>query len=149
MERSELRKNLPAVWVSFSVDDFDGSKRALARRFPTSYLFLRPMRLTRFDKLLTPEAVSDGLKIVSKMGFFGAYANGFTHISDGFLETSPTVDALSARQDLSSSEYARFAMEWISQGPQLLADVAKLVLHISKSWPNRLKSWTHNYLGSL
>lgn len=119
--RAAKKSHLP-VWVSFSVDDFDGSKlrsgEALSDIIPVLKTHAPDAVLINCSR---PEAVSDGLKIVSQMGFpFGAYANGFTHISDGFLETRPTVDALSARQDLSPDEYARFAMEWIAQGATIV-----------------------------
>ena len=46
-----------------------------------------------------PEAVSTAVDIAAQFGrTFGAYANGFTKISQGFLQEAPTVDALQERQ---------------------------------------------------
>ncbi|SEK60731.1 homocysteine S-methyltransferase [Roseovarius nanhaiticus] len=68
-----------------------------------------------------PEAVGAGLIRLREFGLpFGAYANGFDHITAGFLEDSPTVDALSARRDLTPELYADFAMGWIAQGATIV-----------------------------
>ena len=68
-----------------------------------------------------PEAIGAALQIIKNFGKpFGAYANGFTHISDGFLKTAPTVDALSARTDLDPAAYATFAMGWVDQGATIV-----------------------------
>ena len=136
--RAAKKSPLP-VWVSFSVDDFDGSKLRSGEAVSDIIPVRNPCARRGFDQLFTPrsgqrwpqDCVPDGLP-------FGAYANGFTHISDGFLETSPTVDELSARQDLSPDEYARFAMEWISQGATIVGGCCEDWPHTSKSWPSRL-----------
>jgi S-methylmethionine-dependent homocysteine/selenocysteine methylase len=51
---------------------------------------------------------------------FGAYANGFTRISEGFLSDAPTVDALEQRTDLTPAVYADHAMAWIEQGATIV-----------------------------
>ena len=54
-----------------------------------------------------PEAVADGLRVIREFGRpFGAYANGFTRISEDFLKAKPTVDVLTARRDLDPAAYA-------------------------------------------
>lgn len=142
--RAAKKSHLP-VWVSFSVDDFDGSKLRSGEALSDIILVLKTHAP---DAVLIncsrPEAVSDGLKIVSQMGFpFGAYANGFTHISDGFLETRPTVDALSARQDLSPDEYARFAMEWIAQGATIVGGCCEVGPEHIKELAEQIKQAGH------
>ena len=142
--RAAKKSHLP-VWVSFSVDDFDGSKlrsgEALSDIIPVLKTHAPDAVLINCSR---PEAVSDGLKIVSQMGFpFGAYANGFTHISDGFLETRPTVDALSARQDLSPAEYARFAMEWIAQGATIVGGCCEVGPEHIKELAEQIKQAGH------
>jgi S-methylmethionine-dependent homocysteine/selenocysteine methylase len=68
-----------------------------------------------------PEAVADGLAILKTFGLpFGAYANGFTKISQEFLVDAPTVDALEQRQDLGPKDYASFAMGWVAQGATIV-----------------------------
>ena len=145
--RAAKKSPLP-VWVSFSVDDFDGSKlrsgEAVSDIIPVLETHAPDAVLINCSR---PEAVSDGLKIVSQMGFpFGAYANGFTHISDGFLETSPTVDELSARQDLSPDEYARFAMEWISQGATIVGGCCEVGPAHIKELAEQIKQAGHTII---
>ena len=51
---------------------------------------------------------------------FGAYANGFTQITKAFLKDRPTVDALSARPEMTPSLYADFAMIWVGMGATIV-----------------------------
>ena len=69
----------------------------------------------------TPEAVSVAMPVLSRFGLpFGAYANGFTRITQAFLTDAPTVDALEQRRDLGPAEYARFAMGWVARGATIV-----------------------------
>ena len=68
-----------------------------------------------------PEAIAAALDLIAPMGLpFGAYANGFTRISEGFLKAAPTVDALEQRKDLGPKDYAAFVMHWITQGATIV-----------------------------
>ena len=51
---------------------------------------------------------------------FGAYANGFTHISGNFLKDAPTVRELTHRHDLTPDKYADFAMTWVGMGATIV-----------------------------
>lgn len=110
------------VWLSLSVDDDDGSKLrsgealadagALVRQFDPEAVLLNCSR---------PEAIAAGLDILKTFDKpFGAYANGFTRISEGFLQDAPTVDALEQRKDLGPDDYADFAMGWVAQGATIV-----------------------------
>jgi len=110
------------VWVALSVMDNDGARLRSgeplgdAARLVTDYapdaVLLNCSR---------PEAISEGLKIVADFGVpFGAYANGFTTISEGFLGAAPTVDALQARKDLGPRDYADFAQGWVDLGATII-----------------------------
>ena len=58
---------------------------------------------------------------VAKFGLpYGAYANGFTHISGNFLKDAPTVAELTHRHDLTPDKYAEFAMGWVAQGATIV-----------------------------
>lgn len=110
------------VWLAVSVDDRDGTR--LRSGEPVSAL-ANVIETHRPDAILIncspPEAVTQALPDLAAFGLpFGAYANGFTHISDGFLDTSPTVDTLSARTDLSPSVYADHVMDWIDLGATIV-----------------------------
>ena len=110
------------VWLSVSVRDDDGKHLRSGEPIEA----LAPV-LDRYapDAVLIncsrPEAITDGLGALSTLGRpFGAYANGFTHISDGFLRDAPTVDALEARVDMGPEDYAGFAMGWVAQGATII-----------------------------
>jgi S-methylmethionine-dependent homocysteine/selenocysteine methylase len=51
---------------------------------------------------------------------FGAYANGFTRITEDFLKDKPTVDSLEARRDLGPEAYARHALAWVDMGATIV-----------------------------
>jgi homocysteine S-methyltransferase len=51
---------------------------------------------------------------------FGAYANGFTHISGNFLKDAPTVKELTHRHDLTPEKYADFATAWVNMGATIV-----------------------------
>ncbi len=110
------------VWIAFSVQDDDGTRlrsgeplgdiAALVDRFESEAVLINCSR---------PEAIPAALEIIAQLGRpFGAYANGFTGITQGFLEDAPTVDALEQRQDLGPAVYAGHAMRWIAQGATIV-----------------------------
>lgn len=110
------------VWIAFTVDDDDGSKlrsgEALADLAPIVEKYDPAAVMINCSR---PEAVAAGVAAIKPFGKpFGAFANGFTRISDGFLEDAPTVDALEQRKDLGPKEYAAFAMAWIDQGATII-----------------------------
>ena len=110
------------VWLAVTVDDNDGTRLRsgegvgdlaglVAQYDPAAVL----VNCTR------PEAVAAALGIIKGFGRpFGAYANGFTRISEGFLTDAPTVDALEQRTDLDPAAYADFAMGWVDQGATIV-----------------------------
>ena len=110
------------VWLAVTVQDDDGTRLRsgeplgdLARLVETYAPAAILINCSR------PEAVAAGLDILATLGLpFGAYANGFTRISEAFLKDAPTVDALEQRRDLDPAAYARFAMGWIAQGATIV-----------------------------
>jgi S-methylmethionine-dependent homocysteine/selenocysteine methylase len=114
-----LSVGLP-VWLSVTVDDRDGSKlrsgEAVADVCAAG---------AGADALLAncsaPEAMAAALDALQGAGKpVGAYANGFTQITADFLTANPTVDALSARRDLTPEIYADYAMAWLDQGATIV-----------------------------
>ena len=110
------------VWLSISVDDHDGSR--LRSGEPVSDL-ARLVRDYPIAAMLAncsvPEAMADALNALKPLGKpFGAYANGFTHISGNFLKDAPTVKELTHRHDLTPEKYADFAMGWLAQGATIV-----------------------------
>jgi homocysteine S-methyltransferase len=120
------------VWLAFTVDDTDGSK--LRSGEPVSEV----LQFTDANAILincaSPEAITTSMDILAKGDLpFGAYANGFTKISDGFLKENPTVDALTARTDLDPDAYGVFAMGWIAQGATIVGGCCEVgPAHIEK-----------------
>lgn len=142
------KKSDRPIWLALSVDDFDGTKLRSGENLKE----VRPM-LDRHqpDAILIncsrPEAVSKGVEIISKFGFkFGAYANGFARISDGFLQDSPTVDVLEQRQDMSPNHYAEFAMDWVALGATIVGGCCEVGPDHIKELAQRLISEGHTIL---
>ena len=119
--RAALASNIP-TWLALTVDDEDGTRL----RSGESLHALAPLleRLRPAALLLNcsrPEAIAAGLPLLAQFGLpYGAYANGFTKISAGFLANAPTVAALEARRDLGPAEYADFALAWVDQGATIV-----------------------------
>ena len=136
------------VWLSLSVDDDDGSKlrsgEPLSDVAPLVAKFNPEAVLINCSR---PETIAASLAILKTLGKpFGAYANGFTRISDGFLEDAPTVDALEQRKDLGPDEYADFAMSWIDQGASIVGGCCEVgPTHITEL-AKRLKSAGHTII---
>jgi S-methylmethionine-dependent homocysteine/selenocysteine methylase len=110
------------IWLAVSVMDEDGTRLRsgeplqdvadLVETFQPAAVLINCAR---------PEAIAAGLEIIKSFGKpFGAFANGFTRITEGFLQEAPTVDALEQRQDLGPVEYAAFAMGWVAQGATIV-----------------------------
>lgn len=110
------------VWLGVTVMDEDGTRlrsgEPLGDLAPLVAEFAPDAVLINCAR---PEAVAAGLENVKTFGCpFGAYANGFTRISEAFLTDAPTVDALEQRSDLSPAAYADFAMGWVDQGATIV-----------------------------
>jgi homocysteine S-methyltransferase len=110
------------VWIGLSVDDDDGtllrSGESLADVLPLLEKYAPAAVLINCS---TPEAVSQALPVISSHGVpFGAYANGFTKISDAFKVVNQTVDTLQARTDLGPNAYADFAEQWAELGATII-----------------------------
>ena len=123
------------VWISFSVDDNDGTKLRSGENLED----VKAVINNHFVEAVLincspPEVVGNALSIISKMGLaFGAYANGFSKISSDFLKTRPTVDALTARKDLGPEEYSNFVTNWIRNGASIVGGCCEIgPTHISK-----------------
>ena len=110
------------VWLSVSVDDHDGSKlrsgepvaglAAVVAKYPVAAVLAN---------CSVPEAMAAALAELVKLGLpFGAYANGFTHISGNFLKDAPTVKELTHRHDLTPEKYGYFALAWVGMGATIV-----------------------------
>ena len=110
------------VWLAVSVNDADGTKLRSGEPL-TDILALvsefNPQAL--LVNCSVPEAVSQALPLlVANAVSVGAYANGFTGINKEFTRAGSAVDLLEAREDLGPQAYADFAVQWISQGTEIV-----------------------------
>ena len=110
------------VWMSVTVDDHDGTK--LRSGEPVTDL-ARVIAAHPVAAVLAncsvPEAMGDALAGLKTLGLpFGAYANGFTHISGNFLKDASTVRELTHRHDLPPAKYVEFAMAWVAAGATIV-----------------------------
>ncbi|WGW04005.1 homocysteine S-methyltransferase family protein [Tropicibacter oceani] len=109
------------VWLSITLDDTDGTRL----RSGEAVADILPIAAEGAAALLAncsaPEAMPAALEIFATGDLpFGAYANAFTMITSDFLKDAPTVDALSARQDLGPQAYAEHALAWIDMGATIV-----------------------------
>jgi S-methylmethionine-dependent homocysteine/selenocysteine methylase len=110
------------IWLAVTVDDHDGSR--LRSGEPVTDLG----RLTCAYPIAAvlancsvPEAMGAALAGLKTLGLpFGAYANGFTHISGNFLVDAANVKDLTHRHDLTPETYTRFAMDWVGMGATII-----------------------------
>jgi S-methylmethionine-dependent homocysteine/selenocysteine methylase len=108
------------VWLSLTVDDADGTRLRSGEAL-ADVLAVADAADAILINCSVPEAIPAALDVLVQGDKpFGAYANGFTRITAAFLEAKPTVDALSARQDLGPEAYAAHAMGWIGQGATIV-----------------------------
>ena len=110
------------IWLSVTVDDHDGSRlRSGEPVAALSDLLARYPVAAVLANCSVPEAMAAAMQSLRDLGVpFGAYANGFTHISGNFLKDAPTVKELTHRHDLTPEKYADFAMSWIEMGATIV-----------------------------
>ncbi len=110
------------VWLSVTLDDGDGTRL----RSGEAVVDLLPILTAGGAEAVLancsiPEAMPAALEIFGRGDLaFGAYANGFTKITQAFLADRPTVDALSARADLGPAVYADHVMRWVEMGATIV-----------------------------
>ena len=116
------RETALPVWLAVSVMDEDGTRLRSGEPLSALDPLLKEMPPNAIlINCAPPEAISQGIGTLRRFGLpFGAYANGFTRISEGFLGPAPTVDALERRHDLAPAAHAEAAMGWIAQGATIV-----------------------------
>lgn len=133
------------VWLAVTVDDDDGthlrSGEPVADLAPLIEKHQPDAVLVNCSR---PEAIGAALNIINEFGKpFGAYANGFTRISDGFLQEAPTVDSLEQRKDLDPAAYSDFAMGWVDQGATIVGGCCEVGPEHIEKLARRLKDAGH------
>ncbi|WP_299985233.1 homocysteine S-methyltransferase family protein [uncultured Ruegeria sp.] len=133
------------VWLALSVLDEDGTRlrsgEALEDIAPLVARFAPQAVLINCAR---PEAIPAALEVIEKLGCpFGAYANGFTGITDDFLQDAPTVDALESRLDLGPDAYAQHAIGWVAQGATIVGGCCEVGPDHIKALADSLRSAGH------
>ncbi len=122
------------VWLSVSVDDYDGTKLRSGEAVAdlADVIAAWPVAAV-LANCSVPEAMASALQVLGGLGLpFGAYANGFTHISGNFLKEAPTVKELTHRHDLTPEKYGDFAMAWVDMGATIVGGCCEVgPAHIS------------------
>jgi len=109
------------VWLSITVDDHDGTRLRSGEPIAALSTIVGQGVAAILCNCSVPEAMAAALAGVARFGLpYGAYANGFTHISGNFLRDAPTVRELTHRHDLTPEKYADFAMGWVAQGASIV-----------------------------
>ena len=68
-----------------------------------------------------PEAVSQAIPLLKGATMpVGAYANGFTRITEAFKSDAPKITDLSERHDLGPDAYADFCDQWADDGATII-----------------------------
>jgi S-methylmethionine-dependent homocysteine/selenocysteine methylase len=108
------------VWIALTIDDDEKAQLRSGEPLSEAVVALGELGVeARLINCCRPEAVSAAWPEFSAgPGVTGAYANGFTSVEA--LKPGGTVEALDARQDLTPSAYADFALEWVRQGASIV-----------------------------
>lgn len=108
------------LWLSVTVEDRDGT--LLRSGEPVSALSeIAPQVDAILANCSAPEAMDQAMPALARLGKpYGAMANGFQQITSEFLKENPTVDALTARAELTPERYAEFVMGWVEAGATLV-----------------------------
>jgi len=131
------------IWLSFSVDDTDGTRLRSGEALEDALPMARQADVVLANCSL-PEVMPDALRILARAGVpFGAYANGFTKISPEFIAGGTTVSGLTARTDLTPEAYADHALSWVDQGATIVGGCCEVgPAHIAEM-ARRLKKAGH------
>ena len=133
------------IWVSVTVDDHDGSRLRSGEPIADLAKVLAACPVAALlANCSVPESMSAAMAELRAFGLpFGAYANGFTHISGNFLKDAPTVKELTHRHDLTPERYADFAMGWVEQGATIIGGCCEVGPAHIRALADRLRAAGH------
>lgn len=115
------------IWLAVSVDDKDGTR--LRSGEPLSELAdaLAPYPVQAIlANCSLPEAITTAVPLLPHHVPTGAYANGFTEITEEFAQPGGIVDDLAPRADLGVDAYADYALRWIEDGATIVGGCCEI-----------------------
>ncbi|TVO62442.1 homocysteine S-methyltransferase family protein [Spiribacter vilamensis] len=123
--RAARESGLP-VWVAFTVDDENGHQlRSGEPLIDAARAVIDAGAEAVMANCSFPEAVTKAMSDLSGLGVpFGGYANGFTAAAN--LQPGGTVDALTAREELTPTAYAVHVRDWINAGATLVGGCCEI-----------------------
>lgn len=108
------------VWLSFTVDDEDGSLLRSGEPMTEAAAVAADADAV-LANCSAPEAMPRALDALVASGRpTGAYGNAFTMITKAFLSGGATAADLSAREDMIPEIYANHALSWLNHGATIL-----------------------------
>lgn len=108
------------VWIALTVDDSDGTRLRSGEPVSEAARVLAGADAALIN-CSVPEVIDEALDALAPAGVpLGAYANGFTQITQAFIDGGTTADGLQQRTDLSPEVYATHAMSWIDHGATII-----------------------------
>ena len=114
------RKTGKPVWLSFTVDDEDGTKLRSGESM-TDAAKIGAGADAVLANCSAPEAMPKALDALARAGVpTGAYGNAFEIITKAFLDGGTTADDLKARRDMGPDIYADHALRWLDHGATIL-----------------------------
>ena len=112
--------------VAFTLDDNDGTRLRSGETLHDAMVVAEGYPL---DAVLVncskPEAMTQAMPLLSQSELrFGGYANGFTAVEA--LVPGGTVDALTAREDVTPDVYVAFVEQWLSMGASIVGGCCEI-----------------------
>ncbi len=134
------------IWLSVTVDDHDGSKLRSGEALTDLARLIADYPISAvLANCSVPEAMGAAMQALAQLGLpFGAYANGFTHISGNFLKDAATVRELTHRHDLTPEKYADFAMSWVEMGATIVGGCCEVGPSHIRTLAERLRAAGHS-----
>jgi S-methylmethionine-dependent homocysteine/selenocysteine methylase len=116
------------IWLAWSVRDDDGTR--LRSGEPVIDAIDAIDGFERVDAVLLncsiPEAITTAFPALSEARVpFGAYANGFDHIVDGY-QLDSVVSELDAREDLDPATYLGIVSGWVDAGATIVGGCCEI-----------------------
>lgn len=131
------------VWLSFTVDDEDGSLLRSGEKVSEAAQIAAGADAA-LANCSAPEAIPQALDALSGPHVpTGAYANGFQTITKDFIAGGTTVEGLKARRDMGPDVYAEHALSWLEHGATIIGGCCEVGPGHIAEIARRLKSKGH------